>query len=379
MRGFVDTNGRVIPPDWEDTSYFSGGRAAVRRNGKWGFIDKTGNIVIDLEWDRAGPFSEGLAPVAKDGWCGFIDLAGKLVVPLEWKQVSFFSGGMAAVSRNRKSGFINSTGTVTVPVEWDLLDVRELVGELPCGDGDFARAWWALERADRMVDFARGRRHDPQFHNGSAPIKMRGSRGFFDRTGVTYVTDPCGALLTTNDRVDVPPNNESSLYFPFGLAAVRKGNKWGFVEQRGKTIIPLVWDDVDAFSEDLAGVSKDGHWGFVDASGKVAIDVDLDNVKPFSNGLAPAKKGGKWGYVDKDGKTAIEFSYDQSSMFYDGLACIRQDGKSDLVDVTGTSVLPEELRGHFTSAIWDNNNIYTMVDLPPEGNEHRLVVVAVKR
>ena len=34
------------------------------RNSQWGFIDKTGNFVIEPQFYAAGEFSQGLAPVA---------------------------------------------------------------------------------------------------------------------------------------------------------------------------------------------------------------------------------------------------------------------------------------------------------------------------
>jgi hypothetical protein len=49
-------------------------------NGKWGFIDKTGNQVIPCAYDDAWDFSNGLAPVELNGKCGVIDNAGKMVV-----------------------------------------------------------------------------------------------------------------------------------------------------------------------------------------------------------------------------------------------------------------------------------------------------------
>ena len=69
--GFVSRTGEtVIPPIFEDARDFGNGfdgsyredsdRAAVKWNGKWGFIDKTG-------WDDVKPFSDGSASVWLDG------------------------------------------------------------------------------------------------------------------------------------------------------------------------------------------------------------------------------------------------------------------------------------------------------------------------
>ena len=48
-------------------------------NGKVGYIDKTGKMVINPQWDNGWEFSEGLAQVQLDGKWGFIDKTGKIV------------------------------------------------------------------------------------------------------------------------------------------------------------------------------------------------------------------------------------------------------------------------------------------------------------
>ena len=55
---------------------FSEGLADVRLNGKWGFIDKSGKVVIPFKYDDALPFSEGFAVVELDGKDGYIDKNG---------------------------------------------------------------------------------------------------------------------------------------------------------------------------------------------------------------------------------------------------------------------------------------------------------------
>ena len=48
---------------YDRLSLFSEGYAAVCKNGKWGYIDKTGQEVIPCKYDWANPFHEGLASV----------------------------------------------------------------------------------------------------------------------------------------------------------------------------------------------------------------------------------------------------------------------------------------------------------------------------
>ena len=64
--GYIDATGRiVIKPQFQSVEYFSEGLAHVRIGNKSGFIDKTGRFVINPQFDNARGFSEGLAQVGK--------------------------------------------------------------------------------------------------------------------------------------------------------------------------------------------------------------------------------------------------------------------------------------------------------------------------
>ena len=81
--------------------------AGVKLNGKWGFIDKTGRMVIPAVYDDATAFSEGLVAVTVNGKTGFIDKTGKMVIPavydagdLKYEDAYYFENGTAAVCQD---------------------------------------------------------------------------------------------------------------------------------------------------------------------------------------------------------------------------------------------------------------------------------------
>ena len=65
----------------------------------YGYIDKSGKVVIEPQFDEERAFSEGLAQVEKDGKWGFIDKSGKVVIEPQFDWVSDFSEGLAKVRR----------------------------------------------------------------------------------------------------------------------------------------------------------------------------------------------------------------------------------------------------------------------------------------
>src|SRR5690349_3203464 len=76
-----------------------------------------------------------------------------------------------------------------------------------------------------------------------------------------------------------------------GLALVEKAGKFGYVSEQGKLIVPLIYDEALAFSEDKAAVSVGGKWGFVDKTGNEFVKPQYTEVYSFHEGLAVVRKG----------------------------------------------------------------------------------------
>lgn len=68
----------------------------VQQNGKFGFIDKGGTVVIPITLAAAGEFSEGLATVGGPFGRDYIDTSGKMMnIGRKYLIVSEFSEGLA--------------------------------------------------------------------------------------------------------------------------------------------------------------------------------------------------------------------------------------------------------------------------------------------
>lgn len=66
--GYVDASGETaVPFVYDNTHAFSEGVAAVKKEGKWGFIDRSGGVCVPFVFDYASPFSEGIAVVNTEG------------------------------------------------------------------------------------------------------------------------------------------------------------------------------------------------------------------------------------------------------------------------------------------------------------------------
>lgn len=94
----------------------------VTVNGKDGFIDRDGKIVIDPVFEKAYPFTDGLAAVQKQGAWGFIDTQGRVVIVPQFVSVGHFSEGLAIFEGKQcpnKKGYIDKHGKVVIEPRFD--------------------------------------------------------------------------------------------------------------------------------------------------------------------------------------------------------------------------------------------------------------------
>ena len=81
--------------------------------GKWGFVNRNGEIVINPEYDYVFNFSEGIAAVSLRGKLGFIDMTGTFIVPCEYNKVeSHFKDGEGELVKGHKIYVFDRTGKI---------------------------------------------------------------------------------------------------------------------------------------------------------------------------------------------------------------------------------------------------------------------------
>jgi WG containing repeat len=241
-------------------------RFLFKRNGKLGFIDRTGKIIIPAKFDRIDEaFSEGLVAVSIGEKWGYIDPMGKVVIPLKFSNAVSFHEGLAAVAIGGKWGFVDPTGKIVIPAQ--------------------------LETYGR-------------FEHGLAYIDTGNQERSFtiDKTGKVVAT---GSPSPTNESTQ----SESDRLIPFD-----QDRKVGYKDRTGKIVIPAQFDllgfDRGGFNDGLAPVCLNEKCGYIDTTGKIVVPLQFDMVaNRFSDGLAWVNIGKKLGYVNKTGKLVVPAIY----------------------------------------------------------------------
>lgn len=314
--GLMDREGNVVVPMcFEGVGDFSEGLAPFERDGRWGYIDGTGRIVIPPTLPWAEPFHEGLAHVQATGrvlglegrW-GYIDKTGKLVIPAVRTRIideedggeSAFHEGLAIFEAEGedippKKGFIDKTGKVAIPARFTYVYPFS-EGLAAATEDERGEGGWGFIDANGKWVIAPQFEWATSFKDGMAGVNRKKDCGYIDKTGAQVVQLPA-----PGGREDCASAWDE---FDDGLSRWLFGNKYGFVDRTGKTVIAPQFDLTFEFSEGLAAVEVGKKWGYIDTTGKMVIEPqDITDAKPFHNGLARVvREGPEVEYIDKAGR-----------------------------------------------------------------------------
>ena len=283
-------------------------------NEVWGFIDDRGKIAIAPRYEAVLPFSEGLAGAKREGRWGYVNRSGAEVIPFLYKTVQGFHGGVAIVntgSAEHPVGVIDATGSwVTEP----------MFRGLTAGDGPNGLLFGQKEPASGLTFYDRSGNLvlGPYslafpFAEGRARVKSKNGEWIIDSAG-NFIAKQSVAL--------------EGIRFSDGLIAIRRDRKLGYMDVDGNIAIEPRFDQGGEFSEGLAPVQIEGHWVFIDKSGatKAELPPDVIFAEPLSDGLSLATSAAqpdrKFGYIDKKGQWAVKPVWDDANPFHDGLAYV---------------------------------------------------------
>lgn len=208
-----------------------------------------------------------LIPVVSDKLYQFIGIDGKILINPQFSNVSIFREDVALVKTNEinpKYGFISNNGKYIVnPIFKEATIFNE------------GLAWVVSENSPPVA------------------INKKGKK-----------------KIVLKNAIEVKIFSEGLSAFSISSS---DGIRWGFINKKGKIIIPPQFYDVNIFKENKCAVkNKNNKWGFIDMNGNLLIDYQFDNVSEgFSGGEAVVYLFNKAGVIDENGKFIINPQFSQ--------------------------------------------------------------------
>jgi len=297
--GFIGEDGKyVINPIYKYATSFSEGLACVvMENGKPQFIDKNNRIVFTVDKaEYCYGFKEGLARIKVKGKWGFVDKTGKVVVNPIYENALDFKDGLAAVSKKDEIkeevlwGYIDKNGAVKINFQFvkDKEKSYCLPGSFHEGlafSSSDGKQWGCIDKSGKYQinpQFEGDFGNPYEFKNNVSLVSQGGSYGFIDKNGKFIIN---------------PQFKDARRFSSNSLAAVQNSDsKWGFVNKEGKYEINPQFESVAiGFFGDVAFVKSSDKYGIIDKKGLYIINPQYDDVKLHDIGK---NYGVKSDYVD---------------------------------------------------------------------------------
>ncbi|MDY5369379.1 MAG: WG repeat-containing protein [Prevotella sp.] len=374
--GVVDEEGVVyIPVNYDEISLFKEGNNyrdnvyKCQRNGKLGLVNAQDITLLQCEYSSIKHSGE-YVHLVKNGKNGYAELKGtdevKSLIPCIYDKLESYSkDAPMRATYNGKEGMIDGNNKIIIPFEYSNIGKFYNVGAYNMAwveqdgkygiyntDGTVIQPW-DIEKAYVMNENS-GTTYltFDDFPDPSTPyihIVVNGMTGVL--SGKTYKTViPCKYGYIS------PVINERAFY--------KANNKWGIMDIQNNSIQDAIYDKIkinnnwlsEAFTPD--GTLQDNMYvfigdkqGMIDKNGKAFIPVKYDSLGVFSENMIVAKCGNLYGYINSNGEECIPLTYSHADNFSEGLAAVKNEkGKYLFIDASGVMVIkPHEYDrvGHF--------------------------------
>jgi len=259
----------------------------VRQDNKWGIANSDGTILIPCEYDKVSTFSQNRVVVEKEGEIYAVDRNNNRIAlapdgiqdfrNLSEKRIPLLFGDCwyrAAEDFKLGTNMFEDIGmyregyvAAKVNGMWGVIDIKT--------------NWLVLPEYDEIITDQLGRCYAQD--------------AFFVRSGEAV-------YLHTKNKVHKEFYQDAKPFSGEGYAAVKKDEKWGFIDTNGNLMIEYIFDDALSFGQHLAAVKIGDLWGYININGNVVIDTIFMEARSFSDGNAPVLTERGWQFI-----TLIEY------------------------------------------------------------------------
>jgi len=376
-----------IEPKYDIICRFHEGKALVKFEGKYGYIDKTGKEIVPCLYSRGQRFQDNLAWVGKfvgdSEYYAAIDETGNIIIPFKeyrWSP-NPFSEGMAAFYDNGYShvGFVDKWGQIIIPCIYKVASSENSsfsYGHVLLKDEKLNRYVIISKENKRVVSIDYSCMAHGTFGEGMIGFKRNSKYGFIDiiKRKITiaphypYFNSPFSeglhpapiklnereGYIDKEDNMVIEPIYEFAGKFCGGIASVQKNGLYGAIDKKNNIIIPFKYDFVYSNHGGVSMVEiKDGKirkFGLLNSKGETILPCIYDSIIWKTDNVIWAEKNGQLGAIDNNNNIIIPF-YNNRLNYFDGPA---------LYDIDMMHLVDNDHKQFFMD-IWGNTMVYNNI------------------
>ncbi len=269
-------------------------------------------LSFDKYQDMTAIYKGSLGVMLHDYW-GVALSNGELILPCEYTQISTYDDDRTVVLKDNEVYAVDDNNNRTALLKEKALNFGNLSSNrIPIQTSE----GWKNATADLEVGSTLYEDMG-MYSDGYISVKENGRWRLVDSKGEYLLDDSFDDIITdelgrayyknavfvkTGDKVTLlvdkePVGDTYDDARPFSdgdLAAVKKGDKWGYIDINGELIIDYQYDDALSFGNHLGAVKINGLWGYITDYNKMAINAEFTQAKSFDRGHAPVLTPEGW-------------------------------------------------------------------------------------
>lgn len=296
--GFIDSTGTwAIAPAFKGASPFREGLAAVWQFGhRYNYVDKQGTLITtDSMWEEVGDFYFGRAKVRIENYWGYLDTKGRLIIPAIYEQAEDFTSSGARVKTNGQWGLIDTMGGISLPIKYK--QIKQLLN-----------GWTLLQEKNEW-----------KINGQTSP----GFLQILDSEDeVTYARSLDGEqwlLINPEGKQEAKVSFKPVAYLGLQRWMYVEAGKFGLCNNHGTMVTPAIFDQINSFSEGLAAFRQGYDWGYLDISGQVVISPQYGLAWDFKENLSRVATMKGMYFINKNGTPAFDSRFHEFRDFKEGL------------------------------------------------------------
>ena len=364
--GVVDNDGTVyIPVEYDQIEFEKEGREykdniyKCKKKEKWGLVSSTNGILLPCEYSSLE--GNGIWRTCKSGKYGYVQLNGTssitTLIPCIYESLGKYSAdSYIRATLKGKKGMIDSQNKIIIPFKYSN------VGN-PCHTSNGYSIIWVEKDGKLGIYNDDGKELQPCDIDKAYILTEYNSieLSYTDCPSTDYIyivrNGLTGLISGSTFETIIPCMYEYLSPIKTSKAFYKANGKWGIIDTNNKTIQLAIYDNVEidgstlseqkmpsmAFQSNMY-VRNNGKVGMLKANGEDFIPVKYDSLGMYSDNMLVAKVGDKYGFLNEEGKESVPFVYSQAHNYSEGLAAVvNENGKYLFIDKSGNvTIKPKE-------------------------------------
>lgn len=244
-------------------------------------------------------------------------------------KIDKFKGSYAVFSLNDKMGILNTAGNIVVKAVYD---------EVYYNGEDNSKIIVKDNNKYYMINLNGYKTAEPDAAYESMGILLQGR--------ISAKKDGKYGYLDSSMQEKIAFVYDDATAFSDGIAAVKQGDKWAFINTKGEAVTDFIYDEVAVNTKGscsvagVIGVRQGDDWFLINTEGERIGQDTYEGIKAFEGkGYTAVRKNERWGYINTEGTLVIDYQYHDAKSFTNGFAAVKSNGLWGFIDTNNLLII----------------------------------------